>query len=162
MRHVLVALAGKPQRVIAEADRRVFRRFIRRAAAWQAFDQRVVIGVAEERDCIAHLAETLRTRCGVDRNRSLVQRCRMSPPLTTKAPSTPGASIHRPFGSRIDNPGTGFGGSNVMNPESVCGTRLATVSSSWSMTGYRDMRRIMCGTAKHASKKSAGKSSAMA
>jgi len=56
MRHVLVALAGKPQRVIAEADRRVFRRFIRRAAAWQAFDQRVVIGVAEERDCIAHLA----------------------------------------------------------------------------------------------------------
>ena len=41
MRHVFVAFAGKPQRVIAEADRRVFRRFIRRAAAWQAFDHRV-------------------------------------------------------------------------------------------------------------------------
>jgi hypothetical protein len=39
-----------------------------------------------------------------------------------------GAPIQRPFGSRIDNPGTLFGGNKVMNPESVCGTRLATVS----------------------------------
>ena len=47
----------------------------------------------------------------------------------------PGASIQRPLGSRIDNPGTRFGGNKVMKPESVCGTRLATVSSSPPMTG---------------------------
>jgi hypothetical protein len=45
----------------------------------------------------------------------------------------PGASIHRPFGSMIDNPGTRLGGNNVMNPESVCGTRLAWYA--WRRTG---------------------------
>jgi hypothetical protein len=42
-------------------------------------------------------------------------------------------SIHRPFGSMIDNPGTRLGGNNVMNPESVCGTRLAWYA--WRRTG---------------------------
>src|SRR3954452_14525887 len=53
--HVLIALAGKPQRVIAEADWRVLGRAVDRAAGRQAFDDRVVIGVAEERDRVAHL-----------------------------------------------------------------------------------------------------------
>jgi hypothetical protein len=69
----------------------------------------------------------------------------------------PGASIQRPLGSRIDNPGTRFAGNKVMKTGIGVGTRLATVSSSPPMTGYRDMRRIICGTAKHASKKSAGR-----
>src|SRR6516162_354699 len=57
--HVLVALAGKPQRVIAKPDRRIFCRITGRAAARQAFDDSVVIGVAEERDRVAHAARNV-------------------------------------------------------------------------------------------------------
>src|SRR5436190_3798117 len=48
--HVLVALGGEPQRVVAELDRRILRRVVGRLAGRQAFDDRVVVGIAEERD----------------------------------------------------------------------------------------------------------------
>src|ERR1051325_4035420 len=59
LRHMLIAPAGKPQGVLAERDRRVFCGIIGRAAGRQAFDDRVVIGVAKERDRITHLARDI-------------------------------------------------------------------------------------------------------
>src|SRR5688500_9222528 len=47
--HVLVALGGEPQRVVAELDRRILRRPLGRLAARQALDDRVVVGITEER-----------------------------------------------------------------------------------------------------------------
>src|SRR3954467_15894553 len=52
--HVLVALRGEPQRVVAELDRRIFRWVVDRLAGRQALDDRVVVGIAEERDGVAH------------------------------------------------------------------------------------------------------------
>src|SRR5262245_42526995 len=52
-REMLVALSREPGGVVAELDRRVLRGIRRRAAAWQAFNERVVIRIAEEWDRIA-------------------------------------------------------------------------------------------------------------
>ena len=115
--HVLVALGGEPQRVVAELDRRILRRAARPTGT-TAGTRSSCRGRDRRRTGWRSAAapETLRTRCGVDRKRSLVQRCRMSPPFTTKASSTSGASIHWPFGSWIDRPCTLLGGSSVMKP----------------------------------------------
>src|SRR5215510_178173 len=53
LRHVLVVLPREPDRVVAEHDRRVPRRVRRRAAALEAFDDRVVVRIAEEGDRVA-------------------------------------------------------------------------------------------------------------
>jgi hypothetical protein len=59
----------------------------------------------------------------------------MSPPLTTKASGTPGASSQRPSGRLISSPCTLLGGKSVMNPESVCATRLLIEESAPSIAG---------------------------
>ncbi|NCX62845.1 MAG: pyridoxal-phosphate dependent enzyme, partial [Betaproteobacteria bacterium] len=50
--------------------------------------------------------ETLMTRCGVDKKRSLVQRRSMSPVLTSRWPGSTGATTQRPSAVPISSPGT--------------------------------------------------------
>src|SRR3954451_23662694 len=90
-----------------------------------------VSGCVSKKNGMAYRArpEALIARCGVDRNRSLVQRRRMSPPLTMNASGSEGASNQVPPGRRIDKPGTADGASSVMKPESVCGAMLNSLSS---------------------------------
>src|SRR5882762_4900577 len=47
--HVLVALRGEPQRIVAELDRRILRQSVGRLAGRQALDHGVMVGIAEER-----------------------------------------------------------------------------------------------------------------
>src|SRR4030095_16711538 len=53
--HVLVALGGEPQRVVAHLDRRILRRLRGRLAGRQTLDHGVVVGIAEERHGVAPL-----------------------------------------------------------------------------------------------------------
>src|SRR5476649_2863094 len=46
--HVIVALGGEPDGVVAELDRRILRGLVRRLARRQAVDHRVVVGIEEE------------------------------------------------------------------------------------------------------------------
>src|SRR5262245_34132955 len=58
-REMLVTLPGEPDRVVAERDGRVLRWILGRAAARQAFDQRVVVRITEEWDGVTIARRTI-------------------------------------------------------------------------------------------------------
>merc|ERR1719189_1882961 len=74
------------------------------------------------------------TRCQVDLYRSLLQRCDMSPKLTTKEPGTWPASIHLPSACFTCSPPTSSCCKIVGKPQSVCSPQPVTTGSPSSPT----------------------------